>query len=369
MIRLELSLRGILTVFAIAASIVLLVKLWPVLLLIATSLMLAAAVLPFVEWLVDHGVSRTMAAVIFAVLMLAAFFLIGIAVVPAVISQSRTLVDRLPELRNFVADFLTRHNQVELAIRVRQLEIGDIVHPSQVASTTQRVIGIVTGVVTVIFLMIYIVVDAHRIERFMYWVVPDQYDIHVKNLLPSLQKSVGGYIRGQVITSTMIAVFTAVLCIVLNVPNGLALGVLAGITDFIPVVGLLLSVIPATLAALTVSVTTAVVLGVLLVAYQEFENHVLVPRIYGATLRLPTVAVFVALLVGAKLAGFIGAILSLPIAAAMRVILEYFYDVRTGHPLDLSEAGEPFAPDEEGEVEAEAESTPERVPASADRAG
>lgn len=361
MVRLDISLRSILTVVAIAASIVLLIKLWPVILIIATSLMLAAAVIPFVAWLVKRGVSRTAAAVVFAVLLLLAFFLIGIAVVPAVISQSRMLVDRLPELRQYVAEFLTRHQQYGLAAHVQGLQIGDIVHPSQVASTTQRAIGIITQVVTVIFLMIYIVVDAHRIERFLYWVVPDRYDVHVHNLLPLLQESVGGYIRGQFITSSMIAVFTSILCFLLGVPNGLALGVLAGITDFIPVVGLLLSVIPATLAALSVSVTTAIIVGAALIAYQEFENHVLVPRIYGATLRLPTVAVFVALLIGAKLAGFIGAILSLPVAAAVRVVLEYSYDVRNGHPLDLSEVGEPFAPDEESEPEPGPGPVPERV--------
>lgn len=351
MVRLEFSLRGVLTIFGIVIGLILLVKLLDVFLLIGTALMLAAAVVPFIEWMMRRGISRTAAAVIFAVLILALFALFGIAVVPPLIAQGRTLAEKIPDLRDHIVTILQDRHQSALAARVQQFSVGDVLQPSQLASTGQALIGIVTEFVTVIFLMIYIVVDARRIERFVYFAVPAPYDYHLRQLMPALHKTVGGYIRGQLITSLMISIFTAVLCVALGVPNGLALGVLAGVTDFIPVVGLLLAVLPATLAALTISVTTAIVVGAALFAYQEFENHVLVPRIYGQTLRLPTIAVFVALLIGAKLAGFIGAILSLPIAAALRVILEYVYDVRTGHPLDLSAEDEPFAPD-----------TPEQVP-------
>src|SRR5579884_4436947 len=104
MIRLELSLRGILIVIGILVGLVIVIKLWPVLLLIGTSLMLAAAVMPFVEWLVHRGMSRTAATAIFAVLLLAGFALIGIAVVPAVISQGQLLSEKLPDLRRHLSD-------------------------------------------------------------------------------------------------------------------------------------------------------------------------------------------------------------------------------------------------------------------------
>jgi predicted PurR-regulated permease PerM len=118
---------------------------------------------------------------------------------------------------------------------------------------------------------------------------------------------------------------------VLGIPNAVALAVLAGVTDVIPIIGVYLFVIPGVLAALSKSPLDAVIVGVVLFGYQEVESRVLVQRIYGQTLRLPAVVVVIALLVGAELLGIVGALLALPAAAAIRVFVEYGNEVRQAH--------------------------------------
>jgi predicted PurR-regulated permease PerM len=163
---------------------------------------------------------------------------------------------------------------------------------------------------------------------FVYFSTPRSWHPHIRALLPALQRVVGGYIRGQAITSGAIFVFTFVLLTVMGVPNALALAALAAIFDLIPLVGVYLVVLVVALPALLVSVTTAVVVVGAMLLYQQFEDRVLVPRVYGAVLRLPTIAVVLAILAGAELLGIVGALLALPVAAAIRVVVEYFAEVR-----------------------------------------
>jgi predicted PurR-regulated permease PerM len=132
---------------------------------------------------------------------------------------------------------------------------------------------------------------------------------------------VGGYIRGQVITSGLMALFTFVLLTACGVESALALAVFAGIADALPYVGAILSIGPALLASLARGpVVIAIVLGAML-AYEELESRFIVPRIYGHVLRLPSSVVLFALLVGGTLMGVMGALLALPIAAGIRMLI------------------------------------------------
>ena len=111
-------------------------------------------------------------------------------------------------------------------------------------------------------------------------------------------------------------------------PNALAFAVLAGFADVIPLIGALIAIVPPVAAALQESSTHALVVLVALVAYQQFEDRVLVPRVYGRTLNLPPVIVLIAVLAGAELLGITGVLLALPLTAAGRVGLDYLMQNR-----------------------------------------
>ena len=152
----------------------------------------------------------------------------------------------------------------------------------------------------------------------------------------ALETIVGGYMRGQALTSGLIGGFTYALLLVLHVPNALILAILAGFADLIPYIGPVLATAAPVLFALSKGVPVAIIVLVALVLYEELESRLIIPRVYGKTLRLSPVAVTIALLVGGKLFGIVGALLALPIAAAIRATVE---ELRIALPGEQS--GEP----------------------------
>jgi putative heme transporter len=359
LLRLEFSTRGIIVLLATIGIVWLFIKLWPVLLLLVISVMLATALMPFVDWMMGKGLTRGNAVVVISALLVLAVGLFGLLVVPSIIEQVRTIADRMPELRQEAATYLRANGQYEMARQVEQFRVAEAVEPDEVVNTSRQVLDMLIATISVIVLTIYILLDARRIERFFYFITPDHWHEHVRNLLPAMRTTVGGYIRGQAITSAAITIVTFVVLTAVGVPNALALAVLAGIVDIIPIVGAILAVVPSVLVALTVSTKAAMIVLVALVIYQEIENRILIPKVYGSTLRLPGVAILIAVLVGAQLAGIIGALLALPAAAAIRVFIMYYNAIRQGRV-------EPVAPDDELFAPDEVEDSPATAPTPAD---
>jgi predicted PurR-regulated permease PerM len=353
-LRLELTSRGVLVLIIALAVLWALVQLWSVFILVVISVMLATALLPFVDWLMERGLGRGWAVGV----VIASFLLIvaglGLVVVPDLISQGQSFRDRFPELRADIVAALRDRGQDDFANRVEGFTLSDAFQRDQVVNTSRYAFNLLVSALTVIVLTVYLLADAPRIRRFFYFCVPDRYEHHVTNLLPALRTTVGGYLRGQLVTSLAITIFTYAVLLVMGVPDALGIAVLAGIADVIPLIGAFIAVVPATFAALGESTTAGIVTLVLLLVYQQFEDRFLVPRVYGRTLRLPAVAVFLAVIIGANLMGILGALLALPAAAAIRVFVMYGAAVRQGRVEPIAPDDELFAPDEVGKTPATA---------------
>ena len=151
---------------------------------------------------------------------------------------------------------------------------------------------------------------------------PRTFHVRLSRILLNLETIVGGYVRGQVITSVLMAVFTFAVLTIARVPNALAIAAFAGIADVLPYIGGILACGPAVLAAWPRGWGVALAVLAALVLYQELESRAIVPRVYGKALRLPPSVVLVALLAGGTLLGMLGALLALPLAAAVRMIVE-----------------------------------------------
>jgi predicted PurR-regulated permease PerM len=129
--------------------------------------------------------------------------------------------------------------------------------------------------------------------------------------------------RGQLLTSAMAGLFAYVLLLACRVPEPLALAFWMAIADAVPMVGPLIGTVPAVLLALTRGTPVALIVLVGYVIYHQVESHVLVPRIYGTTMHLSSSVVVIAILIGATLMGILGALMALPVAAAVPVVLRY----------------------------------------------
>ncbi|MFE8600407.1 AI-2E family transporter [Archangium violaceum] len=324
-VRVEVSPRSLWWVVAFLAGGWLLVQLWEILVLVLVSLVLVGTFAPVVAWWEKRGLSRSLAVLGTFVGVLLLFGLVGLLTVPALVRQTSSLLSQVPEYREHVADWMRNHRLLApLAESVHQGSASSALLSRAVhyaISVSERAAVILGYGGTALVLAFYLIADGERVRGALYAVMPRRYHLRLARILLNLETIVGGYMRGQLITSAAITLFTFVLLTVLGVPNPLALAVFAGVTDVLPFIGGLLGTTPAALSALSRGVVPALVVVAAMMVYQEFESRVLVPRVYGKALRLPAVVVILALLIGGTLLGIIGALLALPLAAALRMIL------------------------------------------------
>ena len=234
---------------------------------------------------------------------------------------------------------------VDLQGPARDINWDQLVSGRAALNYGEQAVFALLSIFTVTVLTVYLLIDLPRLEAFLFQFVSPGREPEVIQVLQALGRVVGGYVRGQLVTSGVIAAYTLVVCLALGVPNAIAFSVLAGFADLLPLVGAFLSIVPATSAALRESPTQALAVGGLLLLYQQFEDRFLVPRVYGRTLNLPPLIVFVAVLIGGELLGVSGVLLSLPAAAAGRVGLDYYLDRRRAHVAPPGPADEVLAPE------------------------
>ena len=344
MLKIEISYRAVFALVLAIAALWAFVRLWPVILLVLTAFIFMAALNPYVDWLVRKRVPRTAAVLLlFATIVgiLAGLFAL---VVPAMIDEFQNIRDNLPQYARDLEDLLSNFGiSVELEQRARDFNWSDLVSGRAAIDYGQRIFAILVSTVTIIAITIYLLIDTPRLNRFVFQFVPADREDDVKGILESLGRVVGGYVRGQLITSLAIALYTLVILLILDVPNAMAFAVLAGFADIIPLVGAFIAIGPPAIAAFGDSPTRALIVVALLTLYQQFEDRYLVPRVYGSTLNLPPLIVLIAVLAGGELLGVPGVLLALPVAAAGRVGFDYYMDRRNGAPAIGTEI---LAPDE-----------------------
>jgi predicted PurR-regulated permease PerM len=324
--RVEISYRTIVAVALTVGAIWLLSLLLPILVVIIVALILVGTLNPAVGWLQRRRINRALAiAIIFigcGIVVVGA----GLITIPSLFAQVSETINHLPDIQKSLARTLeSRHLTQPLASAIRTFKPEDRVRGLNVTAALMASLGVVAVigyVATSVVLAIYFIADGERTRGALYALFPRRFHVRLARVLLNLETIVGGYLRGQIITSVAIGIFTFALLAITRVPNALALAAFAALTDVIPFVGGLLATTPAVLVALSrgSAVTTIVLLA--MIGYQEFESRLIVPRVYGQALRLSSAVVVIALLVGGKVGGIIGALLALPIAAALRMLIE-----------------------------------------------
>ena len=328
----------------------LLVPLWPVQLVVSVSLILVGTLNPIVGALQRRaGLGRGTAVAVTLLSLLALLAGVGLFTVPALWAELSRVLHDLPALQQRAAAWLERSTlTTPLAQSIRTFAPGSlVVGSSREAMQMSGEFGARLGyAATTVALAVYMLIDPERSQGALYAIVPRQYHVRLARVLLNLETIVGGYMRGQVLTSAAIGLYVFALLTAFRLPNALAFSVFAAAADVIPFVGGVLTIVPIAFAALAHGTIVTMTLVGLIVLYQEFENRVLIPRIYGRVLRLSAVAVTIALLVGGQLLGILGALLALPLAASLRMIVE---ELRVELPGQPGESPEARARDERAE--------------------
>jgi len=309
----------------VAASLWLLIRLWPVLLAVVAALVVAGTLSPAVRWLEERRVSRGLGIAIVFTSFLVLGVLAAVLTIPTLVTQAASLLEHEPALRAQLSDALaTHHLTIPLARWLRGLPADALTSAvgAGAVAVSMRAFEVVAYGLSALFLALYVLIDRDRLRGGLFAVVPRSHHIRLSRIMASLETIVGSYIRGQMLTSLLMSVFTFVLLTACGVKNALALAAFAGLADVLPYIGPVLSVGPAVLAAIPRGTVIAVVVLVAMSAYEELESRVIIPRVYGRALRLPSSVVLFALLAGGTLMGILGALLALPVAATVMMLVE-----------------------------------------------
>jgi predicted PurR-regulated permease PerM len=300
---------------------------WPVVVLTVVTLMLVATLNPLVRRL-QQWLTRAFAItlVVFGIIVTSGGLLV--LMIPPLVAQARNLLVNLPHYLSQIENAAHRsHIMVQLHGSSFDLSHHPLLGPDAFNAVVIVFSGI-TAVLTVAVLTTYLLIDGPRVATSTLGLLPRHQRLAVRQMFGEIGEQLGGYMRGQLITSVQAGVFSYILLRILGVPEALPLAVLMAIADIIPMVGLLIGTVPAVLMALTLSPSKAMIVLIGYVVYHQIESHIIVPRVYGKAMKLsPSIIVF-SILIGAMLIGITGALLALPVAAAIPVVFRYVQEWR-----------------------------------------
>lgn len=304
-------------------------RLEQVFVLVAISLLLAVGLDLPVGWLVRRGVRRFRAVVAVLVSLTLVGFGMLVALVTPLIAQTRALMKRLP---GYVRE-LQRHEgalgHLEERLHLQQLVTefthhaskGGSVAASGLVGVGETVLSGVGATVLVVLLTCYLLAGLPRLRRMFYRLIPATRRERAELLGDEIIRRIGGYVLGNIITSLVAGVGTLLWLVAFRVPDPLALAVLVAVFDLVPVVGSTVAGAVVTLVALTVSLTTGVATLAFYLVYRVLEDYLLVPRVMRRTVSVSPLLTVLALILGASLLGILGALLAVPVAAAVQLVV------------------------------------------------
>jgi predicted PurR-regulated permease PerM len=329
--RLHTILALLATIIAVAVTLEVLWIARHVLTWVVISVFLALALNPAVEWFQRHGIRRRGLAAALAYLLTLVFFVgIGFTFLPTLVDQVNDFVHKLP---SYVHD--VTHGRGRLGFLETKYHLQERVDKAVKAGGAKKVLGlsgvaisIAKGVITIVvasitiaFMTFFMLLEGPTwVERF-YSLLPERSQPRWRKVGKDIYRTVGGYVTGNLLISLIAGGLTTLVLLVMGVPYAVALGLIVAILDLIPLAGATIAAILIGVVAFIHSVPAGIVVVAFFVVYQQIENHVLQPVIYGRTVQLSPLAVLISILVGAELAGILGALAAIPVAGSIQVLL------------------------------------------------
>jgi predicted PurR-regulated permease PerM len=301
--------------------------------LILIAAFFAVAIAPAVNWLNQRRVPRWVAILLVYLSIAAGIFGIGLLIVPPLVNGVEDLSADLP---GYVDDL--RHNETfreyddRYRITEKLTEQAEQL-PSQLGNAAGTLRDVTVGVFTrfvqlfsILVITFFLVKDGHRLLEFLYRQVPPERARRMRTIADDVSDAIAGYVFGNFVISILAGLVTYVTLRILDVPFATPLAILFGFFDLIPLVG-------ATLGGILVGIVVAfvdfpvglIVWAAVLILYQQVENNLIQPLVYGRAVQLHPLIVIVAILIGAALLGVLGALIAIPAAAAVQAVVRDYW--------------------------------------------
>ena len=281
-------------------------------------LILVAAFDPIVsKW--EKSVGRTASVVLLFSLLLVIFSAVIYIIVPPVIEQMTNLIANVP-------DYFGRFTWVKSHIPDIEKNLSSVT--SDISSLTGGFLSVTAGIFggifsffTIIVISAYSLIDRHGFVQIISAVLPDDERDNFIVILKKISNKLSSWLSGQVILGVIVGVLDLIGLLIIGVPYALVLALISGLLEFVPTIGPIIAGVIATIIALVIDPWKGLLVLILYVAVQQLENNIIVPKLMQKAVGLSPVIIIFAILIGAKLLGVVGAILAVPMAATLSVVL------------------------------------------------
>jgi predicted PurR-regulated permease PerM len=321
-----IGMAGAAGVAVTIALVELIIRARSVLVLIGLALFIAAGLDPVVAWLTRHRMPRWAAVTTVLLAMVAVIGGFLAAAIPPLAAQTANLVADLPHYAHTLQDHNSQLGRLNMKYHIEQrlshlLATRGSSLVGGVVGAGALVLGALASTLAVIVLVVYFLIGMPRIKLFVYRLAPHSRRARVILIGDEIFTKVGGFVLGNVVTSVIAGLGTFLWMLAFGIPYPILLGLFVAIMDLIPVIGSTIGGAVVSLVALTVSLPVAIATLAFYIGYRLAEDYLLVPRIMGSTVKVPAVVSLVAVLVGGTLLGIVGALVAIPAAAALRLLL------------------------------------------------
>jgi predicted PurR-regulated permease PerM len=357
--NISISISTVIKSLVILIITFLLYKMLDIVLVVLTAVVIASAVEPLIKWFSVYKVKRIFAVIITYICVIIVFSGLLYFFIPPVLDEASNLLSNAPKYLDSVTLWnplndakLTETGKLASGISsglndgkqiigglssggVNSSVLGDLINSFQgltsnssdnVINIASRIFGGAFSFILIIVLSFYLAVQEGGVEKFLRIITPLKNEVYIIDLWKRSQRKIGYWMQGQLLLGIVVGVLVYLGLMILGIQNALILAVLAGVLEIIPVFGPIISAIPAILFGFASGGLTMglLVLG-LFVIIQQFENHLIYPLVVKKVVGVSPIIVILALIIGAKFAGFLGILLSVPVTSAL---MEFIDDVQ-----------------------------------------
>ncbi|HYF10269.1 MAG TPA: AI-2E family transporter [Candidatus Paceibacterota bacterium] len=315
-------------------------------LIILTAVVLASAIEPGVTWFKKRGIGRLAAVIIIYLLVAITFVGLFYFFLPPILDDIVGFLGTVPQIVPQELNSLVPSSGAAEFISEKTAGLGDLLSLQQffdefrsavsgisggVVNATSLVFGGLLSLILIAVLSFYFAVQETGVDDFLEVITPVRHQEYILGLWKRAQFKIGLWMQGQLLLGLIVGVLTYLGLTILGVPYALLFAILIVFFELIPVFGPIIAATPAVIVAFSVG---GVQLGLMTAAFylivQQFESHLIYPLVVRKVVGVPPILVIISLIVGAKLAGFLGVLISVPVAAAMKEYLDDLQKAKAG---------------------------------------
>ena len=306
--------------------------------LVYLSVMLALGFSPVVRWIEQRRwfkgkrhAPRWLAILLFYIALVALMLLALEIIVPPLIAQARDLVAHLPDYSDRVQAWMVAHRVLQRPFTLAEL-VERAPSPNDAMFGILGAVNIVVGIVltgfTVLLLSFYLLVEGEALfGGFLRW-LPKETRPQWSRIAGDAAVKVGAWMSGQFVLCLLIGTTSGIGFWIIGLPYFYVLALICGLGEAIPMIGPIAAAVPAILVASTIGLNTAVVTTIFMFVQQQVENNIVIPRLMQKQTGISPILVMVAILIGGSLLGIIGALLAVPTAAVIQILVREYLDQR-----------------------------------------